>query len=259
MEDPFPKVQGRGFAKLRAHGIQVEVGLEREAAVHLNQPFLTSVLHARPFVIMKVAMSRDGYIAAAPGRRTAITSAASLRHAQQVRAQVDAIGVGSETVLVDDPMLTARDVFRERPLARVVFDRRLRMPPTARLLSTLDAGPVIVCTRSEAAGTTRAAALEAAGATIVAAESDELNAALRRLVALNIQSLVLEGGAALHASAWDARLVDFVQMYVAPVSLGPGGVPVLSGRCLSPEALVESRTTELGPDTLIEGYVHGPH
>ena len=259
MEDPFPQVKGRGFAKLRAHGIQVEVGLEREAAVRLNQPFLTSVLHNRPFVIMKVAMSRDGYMAAAPGHRTPITSAASLRHAQQMRAQVDAVAIGSETVLVDDPLLTTRDVFRERPLSRIVFDRRLRMPPTARLLSTLKGGPVIVLTRSDAAGTPRAAALEAAGATIVTMESDDLNAALTQLAASGIQSLVLEGGAALHASAWDAQVVDFVQMYVAPVSLGPGGVPVLAGRCVSPQTLVESRTTQLGPDSLIEGYVHGPH
>ena len=80
----------------------------------------------------------------------ALTSVAAQRHAQFVRAQVDAIGVGSETVLVDDPLLTARDVYRERPLARVVFDRRLRTPPGARLLSTLPAGPVIILTTSAA-------------------------------------------------------------------------------------------------------------
>ena len=162
MEDPFPLVSGRGFAALRAHGIEVDVGVEREAAVRLNQPFLTAVREGRPFVILKAATSLDGRIAAAPGERTALTSPAALRHAQYVRAQVDAIAVGSETILVDDPLLTAREVYRERPLTRVMFDRRLRTPPSARVLSTLAAGPVIILTAPEAVqrGRSRAAALE---------------------------------------------------------------------------------------------------
>jgi len=147
MEDPFPQVQGRGFAILREHGVQVELGLEREAALRLNQPFLTVVREQRPFVILKSAASIDGYIAAGPGERTAITSAPALRHAQFTRAWVDAIAVGSETVLVDDPLLTAREIYRERPLVRVVFDRRLRTPPSARLLTTLAFGPVITLSR----------------------------------------------------------------------------------------------------------------
>jgi diaminohydroxyphosphoribosylaminopyrimidine deaminase/5-amino-6-(5-phosphoribosylamino)uracil reductase len=259
MDDPFPLVQGRGFARLRAHGVQVEVGVERDAAIRLNQPFLTAVGLGRPFVILKAAASRDGFIAAEPGQRTPLTSAPALRHAQYVRAQVDAIAVGSETVLVDDPQLTVRDVYRERPLARVVFDRRLRTPPTARLFSTLDAGPVFVMTAPRAMGSSRAAALERAGATLVVSEGDDLNASLRRLVGFDIQSLVIEGGAALHAGAWDARVVDYVQLYIAPVTLGSRGVPMLQGRCFAPSALVESRTTPLGPDVLVEGYVHGPH
>ncbi len=98
MEDPFPLVSGRGFAALRAHGIEVDDGLEREAAVRLNQPFLTTIREGRPFVILKAATSIDGRIAAAPGRRTPLTSAAANRHAQYHRAQVDAIAVGSETI-----------------------------------------------------------------------------------------------------------------------------------------------------------------
>src|SRR6185369_15436468 len=115
------------------------------------------VREGRPFVILKAATSLDGRIAR-KGERTALTSAPALRHAHGVRAQVDAIAVGSETVLVDDPLLTAREVYRERPLTRVVFDRRLRIPPTARLMSTLASGPVIIVTSSEGlreAGTRR--------------------------------------------------------------------------------------------------------
>jgi diaminohydroxyphosphoribosylaminopyrimidine deaminase/5-amino-6-(5-phosphoribosylamino)uracil reductase len=258
MEDPFPLVAGRGFARLREQGIQVEVGLGREAAVRLNGPFLTAVRRGRPFVILKAATSADGQIAAAVGVRTPLTSRAALRHAQYMRAQVDAIGVGSETVLVDDPLLTAREVYRERPLARVIFDRRLRTPPVARIFSTRDAGPIYVLTAPEGAVPERTGPLEAAGATVIVQERPGVPEALLQLPALSIQSIVLEGGAALHGAAWDAGVVDYVQLYVAPVMLGNGGVPLLGGRVFPAEALFGRQVTQLGPDMLTEGYVHRP-
>ena len=234
MGDPFPRVNGRGFAALRAHGIEVDVGVEHDAAVRLNQPFLTAVRRGRPFVILKAATSLDGRIAIA-GERTPLTSAPALRHAQYMRAQVDAIGVGSETILVDDPLLTAREVYRERPLTRVLFDRRGRVPPTARIFSTLSAGPVVVVT------------------------SNELREGLEGLAVQGIHSVLLEGGAKVHAAAWDAGVIDYVQLYVAPVWLGQDGVPLLEGRDFSPASLIEQRVEQLGPDVLIEGYVHRPH
>jgi diaminohydroxyphosphoribosylaminopyrimidine deaminase/5-amino-6-(5-phosphoribosylamino)uracil reductase len=235
MGDPFPQVNGRGFAALRAHGVEVDVGVEHDAAVRLNQPFLTTVRQGRPFVILKAATSLDGRIAAAPGERTPLTSAPARRHAQYMRAQVDAIGVGSGTVLVDDPLLTVREVYRERPLTRVIFDRRGRVPSSARIFSTLSAGPIMVVT------------------------SNELGDALKQLAAEGIQSLLLEGGATLHAAAWDAGVVDYVQLYVAPVWLGQCGVPLLEGREFTSASLVERRVEQIGPDVLIEGYVHRPH
>jgi diaminohydroxyphosphoribosylaminopyrimidine deaminase/5-amino-6-(5-phosphoribosylamino)uracil reductase len=258
MEDPFPQVQGRGFAMLREHGVQVEVGLEREAALRLNQPFLTAVREQRPFVILKSAASRDGYIAAGPGERTAITSAAALRHAQFTRAWVDAIGVGSETVLVDDPLLTARDVYRERPLVRVVFDRRLRTPPSARLFTTVSAGPVIVVTAREMAAHPAAAALTDAGAIVVAPGRPALAEALRLLPDFAVQSLLVEGGGVLHAAFWDEGLVDYVQLYEAPLPLGPNGVPLPRRTSLLEDDLIDRRVVQLGPDILTEGYVHRP-
>jgi diaminohydroxyphosphoribosylaminopyrimidine deaminase/5-amino-6-(5-phosphoribosylamino)uracil reductase len=177
-----------------------------------------------------------------------------------VRAWVDAIAIGSETMLVDDPQLTVRGVYRERPLARVIVDRRLRTPVSARIFSTLSAGPVIIVTAPEAldAGRTRATALERAGATLVPAPGGDLTSALRELPRFDIHSLVIEGGAALHAAAWDERLVDYVQLYVAPAWLGPQGVPLMDGRPFASAALVERRVDLLGPDVLIEGYVHRP-
>jgi diaminohydroxyphosphoribosylaminopyrimidine deaminase/5-amino-6-(5-phosphoribosylamino)uracil reductase len=257
VEDPNPAVRGRGFAHLRAHGVEVTVGVGAERALHLNRPFFTFMRQGRPFVIMKVAVSRDGYVAAFPGARTSLTSGAARHHAHRVRAEVDAVGVGSTTLLVDDPLLTARGVVRDRPLTRVVFDRRLRTPPTARVLSTVAHGPVIIVTGARAAGSSpgRIRALQAAGALVEVVEPATLLAALRRLASRPILSIVLEGGPALHSAAWDAGLVDCVHRYESPVMLGSRGVPWLPGDVMS--ALVGRRSEPLGPDTFTEGYVHG--
>ena len=258
MEDPFPLVGGRGFAMLRAHGIEVETGIGHEAAIRLNQPFLTTTRKGRPFVILKAATSLDGYLAAGPGQRTQLTSGRAVTHAHYVRARADAIAVGSETILVDDPQLTAREVFRERPLVRVVFDRRLRVSANARLLSTLSAGPVIILTAPQSLGTDRAEALQNAGARVIPVPRPGMAAALSVLPSFDVQSLVLEGGAQVQQAAWDEGVVDYVQLYVAPVWLGQGGVPLLEGSAFSPMSLIERKVEQLGPDVLIEGYVHRP-
>ena len=137
----------RGFAELRAHGIDVDEGIGGAEALRLNQAFVTTRRLGRPLVVLKAAAGLDARVAAAKGKRTAISSAGANVKSQLLRASVDAIAVGSETVLVDDPLLTARGCCRVRPLVRVVFDRRLRVPPSARMLSTLDEGPVVVVTR----------------------------------------------------------------------------------------------------------------
>jgi diaminohydroxyphosphoribosylaminopyrimidine deaminase/5-amino-6-(5-phosphoribosylamino)uracil reductase len=259
MEDPFPLVGGRGFAMLRANGIEVQTGVGYEAAVRLNQPFLTTTREGRPFVILKAATSLDGRIAARAGYRTQLTSARAMTHAHYTRAWTDAIAVGSETILVDNPLLTPREVYRERPLVRVVLDRRLRTPAGARLLSTLSAGPVIILTAAESLRTGRAEALQKAGARLIPVPTPGIAAALSMLPNFDVQSLVLEGGARVQRAAWDEGVVDYVQLYVAPMWLGDGGVPLLEGCAFSPTLLIESRVEQLGPDVLIEGYVHRPH
>jgi diaminohydroxyphosphoribosylaminopyrimidine deaminase/5-amino-6-(5-phosphoribosylamino)uracil reductase len=258
-EDPNPRVDGQGFEYLRAHGVDVETGIGRGAAVALNQPFFTLMREGRPFVVLKAATSLDGRIAAAPGQRTSLTSAAANQHAQRVRAEIDAIGVGVGTVLVDDPLLTVRDVFRARPLVRVIFDRHLRTPPDARVLSTREAGPVIIVTTEEGAASAHLRKpLEERCVEIEVARDGSFGAALRQLGARDITSLLLEGGATLHAAAWDEGLVDYVRLYVTPHTLGPGGVPVLDGRTFCAGSLLERHVESLEPDVMIEGYVHGP-
>jgi diaminohydroxyphosphoribosylaminopyrimidine deaminase/5-amino-6-(5-phosphoribosylamino)uracil reductase len=261
--DPNPRVAGGGIRYLREHGVDVTVGVLGDRAARLNEVFFTNVTERRPFVTLKIAMSLDGRIAAAPGARTALTSAAANRHAQRLRAEVDAIAVGSETVLADDPVLTARDVYRWRPLARVIFDNRLRTPPAARIFSTLAEGPIIIVTSAHAVQarscglTSRLRALEDAGATIVTTDTArDLTSAMARLFADHgIGSLLLEGGAALHAAAWNAGLVDRVRIYITPHALGPDGVPWDMPASFDWTMLRETRSEWLGADCLLEGYL----
>ncbi len=254
VQDPNPVVSGGGFEFLRAHGIEVEVGVGREEALRQNRAFFTFVGRRRPFVIVKAACSADGYIARRPGERTPLTSAPARGHAHSVRAEVDAIAVGSGTVLADDPLLTAREVYRHRPLVRVIFDRRLRTPPSARILATHEAGPVVIFTTFDGSGSPAAGRLRESGA-LVEATDGTLAPALARLAALDVTSLVVEGGAALHGALWESGAVDYVQLYVSSTSLG-GGVPVYGGYPAPLTGLVERRIEPLGADTLIEGYVH---
>jgi diaminohydroxyphosphoribosylaminopyrimidine deaminase / 5-amino-6-(5-phosphoribosylamino)uracil reductase len=256
MRDPDPRVAGKGFAELRAAGIEVEVGLCEAAAARLNQPFVVAKTRGRPLVAIKAATSLDARVAARAGERTAITSAAANRRSQALRAAVDAIAIGSETVLVDDPWLTAREHQRIRPLVRVVFDRRLRTPPGARLFSTLEAGPVIIM-GAPAASPDRARALEAAGAVVVDAES--LAGGVRQLLAWDVSTLLVEGGPSLQEAFWRADLVDRVHMVIAPHALGPGGTKWLDTTVLPSSSLSVVAVEPRGPDVWIEADVHRDH
>ncbi|HEX6163921.1 MAG TPA: bifunctional diaminohydroxyphosphoribosylaminopyrimidine deaminase/5-amino-6-(5-phosphoribosylamino)uracil reductase RibD [Vicinamibacterales bacterium] len=258
MEDPNPVVGGKGVAELRAHGIEVDVGLLGDEARRLNKGFCLVHTERRPMVIAKAAMSLDARIAAAPGVRTQLTSAEANRRTQRLRAAVDAIGIGSGTLLADDPILTVRDCYRPRPLARVVFDRRLRTPATARLFSTLTAGPVIIMTTAAATSRypERAHELTAAGATLIEGTGD-LRRDLGLLLPFEISTLLLEGGAVLHAAAWQAKVIDRLHMIVAPTSVGDGGVKVFDGIDIPLSELIPVKVEMLGPDAWMEADVHG--
>ena len=258
MADPNPLVSGKGFDELRAGGIRVDVGVLDEEAARLNRAFTTVQTEGRPLVIAKAATSLDSRIAAAPGVRTQLTSAEANRRTQRLRASVDAIGIGSGTLLADDPVLTVRDCFRPRPLARVVFDRRLRTTAEARLFSTLAAGPVIMVTTAAAAAAhpDRIEALRRVGATVIEGTGD-LREDLRTLVQFDISTLLLEGGAALHAAAWQAGVIDRVHVIVAPTELGDGGVKFFDGVEVPMSELIPIKVEMLGPDAWMEADVHG--
>ena len=261
IEDPDPRVAGGGVACLRARGVEVTIGVLGDEAEQLNRPFFSVMRRHQPFVTLKVALSRDGCIAGAPGAGTALTGPAANRLIHRERAEVDALAIGSGTLLADDPLLTPRGAYRYRPLTRVVFDSRLRTPPTARLLSTRSAGPVIIVSTPTAAARApeRVHALVEAGAQVeLIAGEQPLAGALTRLTALGIASVVVEGGAQLHRAFWEGGLVDRLELFQTPRVLGPQGVPWLPYSVIDSERITGRRLRVLGEDVLIEAYVHRP-
>jgi diaminohydroxyphosphoribosylaminopyrimidine deaminase/5-amino-6-(5-phosphoribosylamino)uracil reductase len=227
--DPNPDVNGRGIAYLRNHGVQVDLaGVDQErTARRQNAAFFTWVSKGRPHVTLKTAVSSDGF-AGLENRPSKLTGIGVDRVMHRQRAEVDAVAVGSSTILVDDPQLTARLVYRERPLTRVIFDRRGRVPTTARVFATTDAGPVLVT-----------------GASIPEALVD--------LAAREIVSVLVEGGPALHRAFWDADVVDRVQVIETSTVLG-GGV-----EAFRPPQPPDAERRRIGDDLLITWDVHRTH
>lgn len=257
-EDPNPKVAGAGLRLLRERGVEVVSGVMAAEAERLNRPFFTVMRAHRPFVTMKVALSADRRVAAGPGQRTQLTSDAANRQIHRDRAETDAIGIGSGTVLADDPELTARGAYRTRPLTRVIFDRRLRTPPAARIFRTPEAGPVIIIGDPAGAGQNVASArlLRMAGAALEFPAAGTLQGALEMLAGRGVTALIVEGGPTLHRAFWDAGLVDRVQIYETPVVIGERGVPWLAFDVMASAHLTERTSRSFGADKLLEAYVH---
>ncbi len=263
--DPDPRVAGRGFAKLREAGIAVESGFLVRDAVRLNHRFLIAATAGRPAVTLKWAMSLDGRIATATGESQWITSPAARRWALELREEHDAILVGSGTVLADDPRLTRRlnRAPAGRPIVRVVLDRRLRTPPTARLFQ--EPGEVLIYTRlaaALAATDDRTVELRAAGATVVELDIPEPAAVLADLYDRGVRSVLVEGGGETHAAFVAAGAYDRVAAACAPLLLGgrsapgPLGDPGVVSLSQAPR-LTDAEAGRRGADWILAAYRPG--
>ncbi|MBX9709542.1 MAG: bifunctional diaminohydroxyphosphoribosylaminopyrimidine deaminase/5-amino-6-(5-phosphoribosylamino)uracil reductase RibD [Xanthobacteraceae bacterium] len=261
IEDPNPEVAGQGHARLRAAGIQVDVGLCAEEAAYDHAGHFLRVREKRPFVILKLAVSADDKIAAAGHRPVAITGQEAKSRVHLLRAQSDAILVGIGTVLADDPLLTCRlpGMEAQSPV-RVVLDRALRLPGSSRLVHSARAHPLWVMTSdiSEAAAAMK---LGAAGAhimhvatTAVPPPGLDLPAVLHSLSDKGITRLLIEGGARVASSFITAGLVDEFWLLRGPEKIGNDGIAALDAQPLSvitKSPRWETRDTEkLGKDTL---------
>jgi diaminohydroxyphosphoribosylaminopyrimidine deaminase/5-amino-6-(5-phosphoribosylamino)uracil reductase len=266
MADPDPRVHGKGFAALRAGGVEVDVGLLEEAAAHLNAAYITFKQERRPFVLAKAALSLDGRLATSERQSQWITGEVARRRAHRLRGISDAVMVGVGTVLSDDPRLTNRHSRGRGPRLRVVLDSRLRTPADCKMLTT-PGGQVVIFTTSTA-GQSRRRHLESAGAEVVVVPADDqgrvtLQPVLAELAERNTMSLLLEGGSDVLTAAFEADIIDKVFLIFAPLLIGgSAALPLWGGDGIksldAAPRLHHVRRSRLGDDWAVEGYIHPP-
>ncbi len=206
IEDLNPKVSGKGFAHLRAAGIQVDTGLMREEAAQVNEAYLHYMSTGLPFVHLKLAVTLDGKIATRTGDARWITGPEARARAHELRHDYDAILVGAGTVASDNPLLTDRSGLpRRRPLVRVVLANKSRLSPDSHLARTTSEAPVIVI------------------------GNPDLRAVLKELAARSLQSVLVEGGATVAGEFLEAGLVNKATFFIAPKIIGGAAAPSAIG------------------------------
>jgi diaminohydroxyphosphoribosylaminopyrimidine deaminase/5-amino-6-(5-phosphoribosylamino)uracil reductase len=277
MQDPNPKVAGQGFAKLRAAGIQVDIGLLEAEAKKLNESFAKHIRTRKPLITLKSALSLDGKIAVSEklhqnltedGLDPWITGPEARAHVQQLRHEHDAILVGVGTVLADDPLLTDRsNLPRRRKLLRVILDSNLTIPLDSQLIRSADNDVLVLCAsgNSNSKEDSKKALLEK-GVRVHQLESEsdgrlDFAAIATYLGGLEITSLLVEGGSSVNASALQSGEVDKLFLYYAPKILGPDAVPFLSDRSAWSKILPLHRIAHhrFADDFAIEGYLRDPY
>jgi len=266
MIDPTPLVCGRGASELEAAGVKTFLGEHAEEALEINEAYFKFITKGLPFVIAKYAMSLDGRIATKTGDSKWISSEESGRYVHCLRHGVDAIMVGVNTILADDPQLTARagrdgGLTEKQPL-RVVVDSKGRTPPTARVLQM--PGKTIIAVARDEIEPDKARALTQAGAEVLMLSSKDelvdLGELFRALGKMQVISLLVEGGAILFSSLFEEDLVDKLLVFVGPIIIGGGEAKSpIEGKGVEKIAqamtLSRVRAQELGNDVLITGYV----
>lgn len=264
MLDPNPKVNGGGVRKLKGAGIAVDIGVLEERCRRLNEVFDCFITHGRPFVILKAAASIDGRTATTGGESQWITGSAARREVHRLRKGVDAVLVGADTVIADDPRLTARPrpARADRPL-RIVLDGRLRISAKARLFD--DDTPRVIVVTAKGAPARKIRALETAGAEVLTLPDRgerrvSMNVLMKRLGRRGITSVLIEGGAETHARAFADAVVDKVVFFFAPMVIGGQLAPGMiggegCGKLRKAWKLDRMRTRRFGPDIMVEGYV----
>ncbi len=266
LEDPDPRVAGGGLARLRAAGLAVEAGLCAAEAAEVNAGFLHRLRLGRPLVTLKLATSLDGRIATPSGESRWITGEPARERAHLLRATHDAILVGTDTVIADNPQLTCRlpGLGHHSPV-RVVIDRQLRVPLDARLFAEARQTPSWVVTLGSA-DPARQQALREAGVVVIPAEPDkagriDLAVALGILGEQGLTRLLVEGGGRLAAALLRAGLVDRLVWFHAPLLLGGDGVAAVAAlgldRLAEAPAFERVSTETVGEDVLTMFRVRG--
>jgi diaminohydroxyphosphoribosylaminopyrimidine deaminase/5-amino-6-(5-phosphoribosylamino)uracil reductase len=244
--------------------VQVTTGVCEAQAIKLNEVFIKYVRTGRPFVMAKCAATLDGRMATRTGDSRWVTGEMARRFVHQLRHRVDAIMVGINTIRNDDPSLTTRlPGLQGRDPVRIILDTHLSISPDARVLRQASAAPTILIAGSAAVGPKKKA-LEKTGARVIEVSLKnnliDMNALMKQLGAMELTSLLIEGGSRVLASAFKVGVVDKVFFFYAPKILGgDDGVPICSGpgaklmsECI---AINDIAVQRFGDDVLIEGYV----
>jgi diaminohydroxyphosphoribosylaminopyrimidine deaminase / 5-amino-6-(5-phosphoribosylamino)uracil reductase len=262
MRDPNPQVNGEGLRRLKRAGLSVVVGCLKQQAEQLNDSYIHRMRTGRPLVVLKMAITLDGKTATAVGESQWITGPDARRHAHRLRSQADAIMVGINTVLADDPQLTVR---HGKPVARqplrVIMDSSLKIPVTARVLSSRSRQGTLIATTRRAPHARRAR-LHQQGISVLVLPGDKgrvsIRACLKQLARMGVNRLLIEGGSELAASALRSGVVNRLHLYIAPRLLGGidakgiigGPSPRNLARTISVSHLSAKK---IGSDLLIEG------
>jgi len=260
--DPNPLVAGKGIERLRNNGIEVVTGLMEEESQQLNEVFIKYIVTKEPFVVMKNAMSLDGKIATVTGESQWISGETARKQVHVLRHELSGIMVGIETVIKDDPQLTARIPNSNNPI-RIVVDSQLRIPITSAILTHQDEAKTIIAT-TERADKEKLETLRQLGIEVIVTKEKSgrvnLQELMRTVGAMGIDSILLEGGATLNFSALEENIVDKIQTYIAPKIIGGKdaktaveGAGILSLK----NAFKINRLTAVmvGEDLFLEGYM----
>lgn len=228
VEDPNPLVSGKGFAQLRASGIEVVTGILRDEAAKLNEKFCVWHQKQRPFVHLKLAMSLDGRTSLQDSVSTTLSGKESAVKVQSLRHEHDAILIGGNTALVDNPSLTDRSGKpRRRKLVRVVLDNRLRIPLESNLIVTAKDTPTLII--SDSTDEAKIEKLIECGVAVARENARDLAAVLEALRKRDLQSVLVEGGTEIAGAFCDAKLVDKLTFIVAPIVIGGHSAPLAIG------------------------------
>ena len=232
MKDPNPVNNGKGVKRLNFHGIDTVVGVMEEEARGLNRPYIKYITSGRPYITLKLAESLDGKIATRTGESKWITGEDSRRYGRLLRCRVDAVMVGANTVLRDDPLLLCDRPVRRQP-ARVIVDSRLKISPHSKVFTKMGSSPVIIAAGSGAPAH-KAKVFESMGVKVLRIKLKDgvvdLDGLMKALATLNIMDVLVEGGGELAASLIRYKLVDRFLFFIAPRIIGGrDAVPSVGG------------------------------
>lgn len=263
IDDPNPLVSGKGFERLRNAGIEVVTGILAEEASRLNEKFITWHRKGRPFVHLKLAMSLDGRISLGGSVSTALSGELARKRVHDIRHEHDAILVGGNTVVVDNPSLTDRSGKpRRRPLVRIVLDNRLQTTLDSTIVTSVNASPTLVFTNSRDAA--KVEAIRARDVDVIESElgGRDLPGVLEELRIREIQSVLVEGGTEVAGAFVDARLVDKVTFLISPIVIGGRNAPHAIGGMGASDLMDALRLKDIeitrhGDDIEVTGYPMG--